>query len=132
MGNDLEPTSPRDLAIREISGRGRGVVTRRTFRAGEILEMAPVIVVPRHQLEPLRGSVMDDYWFWWDAEHNACGLGWASIYNHGCPANAVFRCEVAARVIVVTAVIDIEPGVEVTINYHGDVADPRPVWFPIA
>ncbi len=132
MGNDLEPTSPAGLAIRELPGRGRGVVARRAFRAGEILEVAPVIVVPRHQVEPLRGTVMDDYWFWWDPEHNACALGWASIYNHACPANAAFRCDMAARVVVVTAAVDIDPGTEVTINYHGDIADPRPVWFTTA
>lgn len=113
----------------ELPGRGRGVVAERGFRAGDVLERAPVIVVPRVQVAPLRGTVMDDYWFWWDDEHNACALGWASLYNHGCPANATFRREPGARVLCITAVVDIAAGDEVTINYHGEPGDPRPVWF---
>ena len=74
--------------------------------------------------------MLDDYWFWWDEEHNACALGWAALYNHACPANAAFRLERGPRVIVFAAAADIEPGDEVTINYHGEPDDPRPVWFP--
>ena len=35
-----------------------------------------------------------------------------------------------ARVLVITCVRPIGVGDEVTINYHGDPDDPRPVWFP--
>lgn len=120
---------PEGLAVRAIAGRGRGVVATRAFRAGHVLERAPVIVVPRAQVAPLQGTTLDDYWFWWDETHNACALGWASLYNHACPANATFRCEHAANVIAITAVQDIAAGTEVTINYHGDPLDARPVWF---
>lgn len=130
--HDDEPLAARDLRVRDLPGRGRGVVAARAFRAGEVLERAPVIVVPRDQLAPLRGTLLDDYWFWWDDAHNACALGWASLYNHACPANATFRRDAAARVLEFTAVVDIAAGDEVTINYHGDPRDPTPVWFALA
>lgn len=126
------PSPPHGLRVCELPGRGRGVVAERAFRAGDVLERAPVIVVPRAQLLPLRGTVLDDYWFWWDEAHNACALGWASLYNHACPANVAFRPDRAARLLVLTAAVDIAPGNEVTINYHGEVDDPRPVWFALA
>jgi SET domain-containing protein len=127
--DQVAPQAPAGLCVAEVPGRGRGVRAARRFAAGEVLERAPVIVVPRAELRPLRGTVLDDYWFWWDDEHNACALGWASLYNHGCPANARFALEHGARLIVFTAWRDIEAGAEVTINYHGEPEDPAPVWF---
>ena len=126
---DSAPSAPVGLRVIESKGRDRGVAATRAFRRGEVIERAPVIVVARSLLQPLRGSVLDDYWFWWDEEHNACALGWAALYNHACPANTAFRLERAARVIVFEAAADIEAGEEVTINYHGEPDDPRPVWF---
>jgi SET domain-containing protein len=125
---ELRPSS--GLCVRESKGRGRGVFAARAFRAGELLERAPVLVVPRTEVVPLRGTLLDDYWFAWDAQHIACGLGWASLYNHACPANATFHCETASRTIDFTAVRDIAVGDEVTINYHGVPDAAEPVWFP--
>ncbi len=130
--DSLDPLPPLGLQVRELPARGRGVVAVRPFRAGDLLERAPVLVVPRAHLAPLRGTYLDDYWFYWDATHNACGLGWASLYNHACPANATFRIVPGARLLLITAVTDIAVGTEVTINYHGRPDDPAPVWFPTA
>jgi len=127
---DEAPSAPDGLRVIESNGRGRGLVAARAFRRGEVIERAPVIVVARKLLQTQRGSVLDDYWFWWDDEHNAFALGWAALYNHACPANTRFRLERAVRLIVFEAAADIEAGDEVTINYHGEPDDPSPVWFP--
>lgn len=127
---DEAPGAPVGLRVIESEGRGRGLAATRSFRRGEVLERAPVLVVPRKLLQPLRGGPLDDYWFWWDDEHNAFALGWAALYNHACPANTRFRLERAGRLIVFEAAADIEAGEEVTINYHGEPDDPSPVWFP--
>lgn len=132
MHAPLSASAPTGLVVRESPGRGRGVFAARDFSVGDVLERAPVLVVPRRQLEPLRGTLLDDYFFWWDGEHNAVALGWASLYNHACPANASFRIEVSARLLVIAAVQPIAVGDEVTINYHGTPDDPRPVWFSTA
>ena len=115
--------------MRESAGRGRGAFATRAFRRGDLLERAPVLVVPRQQVAPLRGTLLDDYWFAWDEQHIACALGWASLYNHACPANATFTIEPGSRTIAFTAVRDIANGDEVTINYHGTPDDDSPVWF---
>jgi SET domain-containing protein len=126
-GGALAP--PLGVAVAESPGRGRGVFATRWFRAGECIENAPVIVVPRSNVAPLQGTLLDDYWFVWDDEHSAFALGWVSLYNHACPANATFRLDHARRAIAIVAVADIAPGSEVTINYHGEPNDPDPVWF---
>jgi uncharacterized protein len=132
MHTDLMlPSPPHGLRIQESPGRGRGVFATRAFRSGERIECAPVLVLPRPQLAPLRGTLLDDYWFWWDDQHNACGLGWASLYNHACPANARFDRRLAACVLEFTAVRSIAAGDEITINYHGEPDDPTPPWFEV-
>jgi SET domain-containing protein len=127
-----EPTPPRGVRVAELPGRGRGVVAVRTFAAGDVVERAPVIVVPRADVAPLRGTLLDDYWFWWDDGHVACALGWASLYNHACPANATFARDERTRTLLITAARPIAAGDEVTINYHGEPGDARPVWFTLA
>ena len=84
------PSSPAGLRIGETPARGRGVFAARRFAAGEVIERAPVIVFSRAIVQPLAGTRLDDYWFWWDETHNCLGLGCASLYNHAAPANARF------------------------------------------
>ncbi|MBL9077169.1 MAG: SET domain-containing protein-lysine N-methyltransferase [Planctomycetes bacterium] len=127
-----EPSTPPGLRVVELPGRGRGVAAARAFAAGDRIECAPVVVVPSADAALLRGRLLDSYWFWWDPEHRAVGLGLASLYNHGCPANARFDRDLAARVLVFTAVRPIAAGDEITINYHGDPDDPSSVWFDLA
>ena len=129
---DVTPSPAAGLRIIDSAGRGRGVAASLSFRRGAILERAPVVLLTREVMEKgLRGTPLDDYVFWWDDDHRAVALGWISLCNHACPANATFRIEHAANVIVLEAVADIAVGEEITINYHGDPADPAPVWFPL-
>jgi SET domain-containing protein len=126
---DSGPSAPAGLRIADAGSRGRGVFAARPFAAGELIERAPVVVFRRADVAPLRGTLLDDYWFWWDERHNAVALGCASLYNHACPANASFARDTAARVLVVRAARAIAAGEEVTLNYHGDPGDPSPVRF---
>ena len=126
---DDQPSAPPGLRIGTAAGRGRGVFAARAFRAGEVIERAPVIVFVREQVRALEGTVLDDYWFWWDELHNAAALGCGSLYNHACPANACYERNLGSRVLVFVAACDIAAGAEITINYHGDPNDASPVWF---
>ena len=129
---DLVPSPPSGLLVIDSPGRGRGVAAARAFRRGEVLERAPVLLLGREVMaNGLRGTRLDDYLFWWDDDHRAIALGWISLCNHACPANAAFRLAHAAQLIVLEAASDIGSGEEVTINYHGDPADPAVVWFPV-
>lgn len=127
----VECTVSPGLRIAELSGRGRGVVATRAFAVGERIEVAPVLVVPAADAALLQGRLLDSYWFWWDQDHRALGLGCASLFNHACPANARFDRDLATRTLTFTAVRPIAAGTEITINYHGDPDDPSSVWFDL-
>ena len=124
-----EPSAPPGLRIATTAARGRGVFAARAFRRDEVIERAPVIVFPRSDVRALQGTLLDDYWFWWDEVHNAAALGCGSLYNHACPANARYHRELVARMLVFVAVRDIAAGDEITINYNGASDDGSPVWF---
>ncbi len=123
--------APIGLRIVRSPGRGRGLATTRAFRRGEVLERAPVVVLERADTVGLPGTRLDDYVFWWDEQRRALALGWISLCNHRCPANATFHLDHGEQRIVLRAAEDLAAGVEVTINYHGDPLDPAPVWFPV-
>lgn len=129
MAAIAEASAPPGLRVGESPGRGRGVFAARAFAVGEVIERAPVIVFPRAEVRPLRGTLLDDYWFWWDDVHNAAALGCGSLYNHACPANARYECEPTTRTLVFTAARAIACGEEITINYGSHPEDARPVWF---
>jgi hypothetical protein len=68
----------RDITVQRIPGRGRGVIACRSFRCGDLVHVAPVIVVPEDQIT----GVLDHYVFQWNDGHCALALGLASLMNH--------------------------------------------------
>ncbi len=125
----LTPTAPPGLRVQASPGRGRGVFAARAFAVGELIERAAVIVFPRTDVQALVGTLLDDYWFWWDDEHNAAALGCGSLYNHDCPASARYERDAATQTIAFVAVRAIAAGEEITINYGGEPTTRSPVWF---
>ena len=60
----------------------------------------------------------------------ALGLGYASIYNHSYQPNARYVRE-QPDVLEFHAIADIKADEEITINYHGEPGDKRPVDFDV-
>src|SRR4051794_17429842 len=77
-------TPKRDIYVRRVRGMGRGVFAGRRFRRGEVIEVCPVIFIPRRQERKCRGELLEKYIFHWpDGRHGAAiALGYGSIYNH--------------------------------------------------
>ena len=57
-------------------------------------------------------------------------LGYGSLYNHSDRPNARYHDE-GGRTKVFTAIRDIGPGEEITVNYNGDPCDETPVGFEV-
>ena len=131
---------PDGLAVRRVPGRGlggRGVFATRGHRAGAVLELAPVILVPAVQVVSgpgRRPGRLAQYVFAWDGPARrpmvAVGLGWASLYNHALDANARWACE-PPDLLRITAAIDIAAGAEVTLNYFGEPGAVGEVGFEV-
>lgn len=112
------------LDVRELGGKGRGVVAATAIRAGELLEVAPVIPL-RSNDQPDRSSVLFDYPFRWDDPPfvEAIALGVLSMVNHSSTPNADFEPDIANKVVRLFAISDIAAGEEITFDYI------IPLWF---
>ena len=117
----LEPPS---IHLRETgTGKGRGVFAARRFRAGEVVEVCPVILF-RKEYKVLHRE-LKTYVFHWEVPEGetatqALALGYGSLYNHANPSNLRYETDAAALVMRFIAVRDVADGEELTINYDAD------------
>lgn len=118
------------LYVGTVEGKGRGVFAQRFIRQGEIFERAPVIVLPARECENIERTVLFNYCYGW-GEDSALALGLGSLFNHSYEPNALYTRKFEDQVIEYTALRNIEPDEEVTINYNGDPHDLEPMWFAV-
>jgi SET domain-containing protein len=120
------------VEVRRAGRKGRGVFARRPIRKGEVIERTPVLVLPAGEAEGRDSwEGLSAYCFEWGRGTWAMALGYGSLYNHSYSPNARYDDEEAGRAKVFTALRDIRPGEEVTVNYNGDPADRTPVGFEV-
>jgi SET domain-containing protein len=116
------------IEVKKVQGKGRGVFARRLIGEGEEIERVPVLVLPWTENEWESG--LADYFFAWGKGTVALALGYGSLYNHSYQPNARYD-DFSPRTKVFTALRDIQPGEEITVNYNGDPADRAPVGFTV-
>ena len=123
---------PTDLIeVRRSPGRGRGVFARRFIAVGTIIERVPMLVFREEELESGEGfSTLYHYAFEWGKGTVALALGYGSIYNHSYSPNARYD-DIAQRTKVFTAIKDIQPGDEITVNYNGEPDNTSPMEFEV-
>ncbi|MBK9270192.1 MAG: SET domain-containing protein-lysine N-methyltransferase [Saprospiraceae bacterium] len=113
----------------EISGRG--VFTAAKINSGDLIEVCPVIVIPENEVDVIHQTELHDYYFVWGKfdQEAAIALGFGSIYNHSYQPNAEFVYDEENGNIDFYAIEDILPGIEITVNYHGDPNCTDELWF---
>jgi SET domain-containing protein len=116
------------IEVKRIKGKGRGVFARRRIRKGEIIERVPVIVLPAEEV--VGGTTLASYAFKWGRGQAALALGYGSLYNHSYRPNARYW-DVGPRTKEFTALRDIEPGEEITVNYNGKPRSRASIWFEV-
>ena len=107
---------------------GRGVAARRRIQSGELIERAPVIVVPEQDRPAVDASSVGSYIFMW--EHDSTGedlysqrgraaviLGFGSLLNHSADPNCMFIRYIEALAVDLIALRDIEAGEELRFDY---------------
>jgi SET domain-containing protein len=105
-----------NVTVRPTQDKGRGVFAVRRIRPGEIIETAPVLLVPKGDAEKLAETFLSHYMFKSDnKKHLVIGLGLASMINHSADANAEFF--VSSDRITIKALRAIPNGSEVTFDY---------------
>jgi uncharacterized protein len=128
------PQDPNCLKVQlTVSGeRGRGVVAIRNIARDEIIERAPIIVIPEEQWDMIEPTTLRNYVFSWgpNDEHAAVALGYISMYNHSYAPNAKYVQSPDEVIIEIVALRDIHPGEEILVNYNGEPDDKEELWFP--
>jgi SET domain-containing protein len=126
-----------DIYIKDTGEeRGRGAFAARNFGPGELVEIAPVLLLstPRSEMEEeLRRRTFN-----WgnlggnDKGSEAISFGYGSMYNHANPSNLRYAADNQQLAIVFTAVRAITEHEELTINYNADGGGhtwPDDTWF---
>ncbi|MGB4843444.1 MAG: SET domain-containing protein-lysine N-methyltransferase [Ferruginibacter sp.] len=121
------------LFVDSTTGKGRGVFTHERIPANTVIEIAPVITMPKADREQLDKTLLHDYIFEWGKNKDKCcmALGLIPIYNHSYKSNCEYFMDFEDDTIMVKTVRVIENGEELTINYNGDWNDGKKVWFDV-
>ncbi|SFJ61513.1 SET domain-containing protein [Planctomicrobium piriforme] len=107
------------LEVRYTKDKGRGVFARQLIPAGTVFERVPLIVVTWDKIDE---SELAHYAYAWTEKKAVIALGYGSLYNHSFKPNAYYE-DGGRQTKSFTAIRDIQPGEEVTINYNGDPKD---------
>jgi SET domain-containing protein len=109
----------------------RGVFTNTALEAGNIIEIAPVIVMTGEERKLLDQTLLHDYIFEWGGDKKECcmALGYVPLYNHSYQSNCYYEMDFKKKVITIKTARKIKRGEELFINYNGDWDNARPVWF---
>lgn len=119
------------LVVAPTPGKGRGVFATRSFARGEVVETAPVLILPPGQDAQLDGTVLESYVFAW-RDTVAIALGFGSIYNHSWESNLEYQKRFDEGLIEFVALRDIAAGEELTTNYTASRPDRPDLWIELA
>jgi hypothetical protein len=121
----------KQLFVKEIKGKGRGVFCKQLISKDEAFEVCPVIVIPATDYNTVKASRLVDYFFSFNKEENtlALALGFGSLYNHAVNSNAVYYLNREEKIITYYALEDIPAGTEICINYAGERGQEFKEWF---
>lgn len=121
----------KQLYLKEVKGKGRGVFCSRDIASGETIEVCPVIMVPSTDVEVIQETSLSNYSFYFNKEENTLllAMGFGSMYNHSQYPNAVFILDRDRKTMIYTAYQDIPARTEITINYGGEYGCDYSKWF---
>src|SRR6266480_7580798 len=82
------------MGVCNTAAKGRGVFALAKFAKGEVIETAPVILIPAEQWHHIEPTVLALYIYNFGPtaaqEHAAIALGYGSLYNHSFKPNAKY------------------------------------------
>lgn len=116
-----------NLTIKETKEKGRGVFATSEIAESSIIEICPLIVIPKAELTHLDKTKLYDYYFVWDEDGSAAiALGYGSLYNHSDSPNAEFSFQKMDNSLIVKSILNIEMNQEITVDYTGGTGE---LWW---
>lgn len=121
------------VIVKSTPKKGRGVFALRDFKAGEVIESAPVLIFTPKERKHLEKTLLNYYVYPWRSTRGAAiALGFGSIYNHSYSPNADWKQNFKTKSMVYRAIRPIKKGAEVTVNYNGEPDEQTPIdWFEV-
>ena len=116
------------IYIKDTNKIGRGVFASDNIKEGEIIEIAPILVLQFTDFVDTRWNLLFEYYFWLDDEV-VLALGYGSLYNHSKDANAKYEINIKEKSITFTSTREIKKGEEIFFNYKGSSSSKAPLWF---
>ena len=107
-----------------LTAKGRGVFAGRDYAVGEVVEVAPVIVLKNEEVAVLRNTRLRTYDFDWQVlaktkiPATAIAAGYGGMYNHADHANMNYQADPVTVSLIFTAVREISRDEQLTINYN--------------
>ena len=117
------------LYISESVDRGRGVFVLEDLEADNLIEICPLIIIPKDQVAKVHETIIHDYYFLYDYEAgDACiPLGYGCLYNHSRTPNARVAYDYDDRCIHIISTRVIKSKEEIFIDYTA--GEERALWF---
>ncbi len=121
------------LFIAGTREKGRGVFTAEDISKRTVIEMSPVIVMPKQERLLLDKTVLFYYIFEWGPKRDKCcmALGYVAMYNHSYSSNCEYEMDFDDEYITIKTVRPIKAGEELTINYNGKWDNRTKMWFDV-
>lgn len=126
--SSIYPSSKVYLNNSKIPNSGRGVFASKNIKKGEIIEIAPILILEFSDFIDTRWNLLFEYYFWMET-YVALALGFASLYNHSKDANCKYELNKENKTITFTAIKNIKKNCEIYFNYKGSSNPKTPLWF---
>lgn len=133
----LNPPNKIYIAESKIPESGRGVFAKEDIKKGEIIEIAPIIILDFSDFVDTKWNLLFEYYFWMD-DFVVLALGYGSFYNHSKNPNCKYEIKRKEGVIIFTATKGILKDEEIYFNYKqslpskevkGPTNPKTPLWF---
>lgn len=121
------------LYIAPSDHHGIGVFTSEDLQQDDVIEVAPVVIIPKHDVAKIHSTILHDYYFSWGEKMDqaAIAMGYGGIYNHSEQPNCTFILDYDHAQIVFKSITKIKAGSELLINYKEGVKGVIDVWFDV-
>lgn len=126
--SSIYPSSKVYLKESKIPNSGRGVFAAKNIKKGEIIEVAPILVLEFSDFVDTRWNLLFEYYFWMD-NFVVLALGYGSLYNHSKVPNSEYKIDRKEKIITFTALKNIRKNSEICFNYKGLSNPKTPLWF---
>ena len=120
-----------NIFVASTGQKGRGVFANSNLKKNTVIEIAPVIVMPKKDRVHIDQTLLHDYIFEWGDRRRQCcmALGYIAVYNHSYRSNCEYEMDFGNEIIKIKTIRNIEAGEELFINYNGDWNNDKKVWF---